>query len=180
MRNMSLRDMQIHKTEKKILAPPLPKSWGRPESLTRDYITPHGLDFNLSKNTCTTFDTTYQVVNPTCSLNGVKLKQDESVTYLGTRLSNQTRDHIDSRITAVRRAFYGLQGAGLCVGDANPFTIAHMYKKDIQPILTYSCSTIKLKPNDIDELEKIQVSLIKAALGLSKYSRNTPILRQYF
>ena len=52
-----------------------------------------------------------------------------------------------------------------------------MYKTAIQPILTYGCSTIKLKPNDIDELEKVQASLIKAALGLSKYSRNTPILR---
>ena len=60
---------------------------------------------------------------------------------------------------------------------ANPLTIAHMYKTAIQPILTYGCSTIKLKPNDIDELEKVQASLIKAALGLSKYSRNTPILR---
>ena len=34
-------------------------------------------------------------------------------------------------------------------------------------------------PNDIDELEKVQASLIKAALGLSKYSRNTPILRAH-
>ena len=109
--------------------------------------------------------------------NGFKLKQDESFTYLGTRLSNQTRDHIDSRITAARRACYGLQGAGLCVRGANPLTIAHMYKTAIQPILTYGCSTIKLKPNNIDELEKVQASLIKAALGLSKYSRNTPIPR---
>ena len=52
-----------------------------------------------------------------------------------------------------------------------------MYKTAIQPILTYGCSTIKLKPNDIDELEKVQASLIKAAVSLSKYSRNTPILR---
>ena len=146
-------------------------------NISRNYITSHGLNFNPSKTTCTTFGTTHQVVNPTWSLNGVKLKQDESVTYLGTRLSNQTRDHIDSRITAARRAFYGLQGAGLCVRGANPLTIAHMYKTAIQPILTYGCSTIKLKPNDIDELEKVQTSLIKAALGLSKYSRNTPILR---
>ena len=146
-------------------------------NISRNYITSHGLNFNPSKTTCTTFGTTHQVVNPTWSLNGVKLKQDESVTYLGTRLSNQTRDHIDSRITAARRAFYGLQGAGLCVRGANPLTIAHMYKTAIQPILTYGCSTIKLKPNDIDELEKVQASLIKAALGLSKYSRNTPILR---
>ena len=52
-----------------------------------------------------------------------------------------------------------------------------MYKTAIQPILTYGCSTIKLKPNDIDEFEKVRASLIKAALGLSKYFRNTPILR---
>ena len=30
MRSMSLRDMQIPKSEKKFLAPPPPKSWGRP------------------------------------------------------------------------------------------------------------------------------------------------------
>ena len=30
MRSMSLRDMQIPKSEKKILGPPPPKSWGRP------------------------------------------------------------------------------------------------------------------------------------------------------
>ena len=123
------------------------------------------------------FGTTHQVVNPTWSLNGVKLKQDESVTYLGTRLSNQTRDHIDSRITDARRAFYDLQGAGLCVRGANPLTIAHMYKTAIQPILTYDCFTIKLNPKDIDAHEKAQASLIKSALSLSKYSKNTPILR---
>ena len=30
MRSISFRDMQISKSQKKILAPPPPKSWGRP------------------------------------------------------------------------------------------------------------------------------------------------------
>ena len=30
MRSMSLRDMQVSKSQKKFLAPPPPKSWGRP------------------------------------------------------------------------------------------------------------------------------------------------------
>ena len=145
--------------------------------VSRDYITSHGLNFNPSKTTCTTFGTTHQVVKPTWILNGTKLKQDDAVTYLGTRLSNHARDHIDNRITAARRAFYGLQGAGLCAKDANPFTIAHIYKTAIQPILTYGCSTLNLKHTDINELEKVQTFLIKTALGLPKYSRNTPILR---
>ena len=72
---------------------------------------------------------------------------------------------------------YGLQGAKLCAKGANPFTIAHIHKTAIQPILTYGCSTLNLKHTDINELEKVQASLIKTALGLPKYSRNTPILR---
>ena len=107
--------------------------------LSRDYITTHGLHFNPSKTTCTTFGTTHQVVKPTWNLNGIKLKQDDAVTYLGTRLSNQARDYIDNRITAATRAFYVLQVAGLCAKGANPFTIAHINKTDFQPILTYGC-----------------------------------------
>ena len=145
--------------------------------VSRDYITSHGLNFNPSKTTCTTFGTTHQVVKPTWILNGTKLKQDDAVTYLGTRLSNHARNHIDNRITAARRAFYGLQGAGLCAKGANPSTIAHIYKTAIQPILTYGCSTLNLNHTDINELEKVQASLIKTALDLPKYSRNTPILR---
>ena len=72
-----------------------------------------------------------------------------------------------------------LQGAHfiLCAKGANPFTIAHIYKTVIQPILTYGFLTLNLKHTDINELEKVQASLIKTALGLPKYSRNTPILR---
>ena len=36
MRSMSLRDMQIPKSEKTILGPPPPKSWGRPCLLSGD------------------------------------------------------------------------------------------------------------------------------------------------
>ena len=141
-------------------------------NISRNYITSLCLNFNPSKTTCTTFGTTHQVVNPTWSLNGVKLKQDESVTYLGTRLSNQTRDNIDSSTPHI------LWSPGrwiMCERCQSLYNCTHVTA--IQPILAYGCSTIKLKPNDIDELEKVQASLIKAALGLSKYSRNTPILR---
>ena len=52
--------------------------------VSRDYITSHGLNFNPSKTTCTTFGTTHQVVKPTWIFNGTKLKQDNAVTYLRT------------------------------------------------------------------------------------------------
>ena len=50
--------------------------------VSRDYITSHGLNFNPSKTTCTTFGTTHQVVKPTWILNETKLKQDNAVTSL--------------------------------------------------------------------------------------------------
>ena len=37
MRSMSLRDMQISKSEKKIISPPPAKSWGRPCVYNRIY-----------------------------------------------------------------------------------------------------------------------------------------------
>ena len=49
--------------------------------VSRDYITSHGLNFNPSKTACTTFGTTHQVVKPTWILNGIKLKQDNAITY---------------------------------------------------------------------------------------------------
>ena len=36
----------------------------------------------------------------------------------------------------------------------------------IQPILTYGCSNLNLRHNDINELKMGQESLIKTALGL--------------
>ena len=69
-------------------------------------------------------------------------------------------------------------GCGIMCERCQPFfTIADIYKTAIQPILTYGCSNLSLTHNDINELEKVQPSLIKTALGLPKYSRNTPILR---
>ena len=46
--------------------------------------------------------------------NNTILREEEAVTYLGTVLSNNTKHHIDTRIKATHRAFYGLQSAGLC------------------------------------------------------------------
>ena len=84
---------------------------------------------------------------------------------------------ISTTESQLQGAYFMSPRCGLCAKGANPFTIAHIYKTAIQPILTYGCSTLNLKHTDINELEKVRASLIKTALGLPKYSRNTPILR---
>ena len=58
------------------------------------------------------------------TLDGITLKYETSVTYLGTTMSDNPTNHIKARISAARRAFYGLQSARLCSGGVAPHTAA--------------------------------------------------------
>ena len=61
--------------------------------------------------------------------------------------------------------------------SVDPCTIAHIYNVAIKPVLTYGCAAVGLSDKHVTELEKLQGSLIKTALGLSKFSRNTSLMR---
>ena len=58
------------------------------------------------------------------------------ITYLGTTLTGNVTDYINTRIQAARRAYYGLQSSGVT-----------LYKVGIQPILTYGCSAVNIDHN---------------------------------
>ena len=49
--------------------------------------------------------------------------------------------------------------------------------KRVSSVLSFGCATVNIKSFHIKELEKMQRMLIKAALKLSKRSRNTSLLR---
>ena len=134
----------------------------------------HGLNFNPTKTICTTFGRCTLANSPHWQLNGSILRDEPNVNYLGTVLSNNPKAHIDARLQAARRAFYGLQSSGMCESGVSPVVSAHMYKVAIQPILTYGCSTLNVSPCIIDQLDKYQAKLIKSSLGLPKCCRNTP------
>ena len=52
--------------------------------------------------------------SPHWQLNGSILRNEPNINYLGTVLSNNPKAHIDARVQAARRAFYGLQSSGMC------------------------------------------------------------------
>ena len=140
------------------------------------YITEHGLKFNPTKTICTTLGCRNFEDTPQWHLNNTILREEAAVTYLGTVLSNNTKHHIDTRIKAAHRAFYGLQSAGLCANGVSPIVSAHMLSVAIQPILSYGCFTLNAERNVIKELDKAQAKLLKSALGLPKSCHNTPLL----
>ena len=104
------------------------------------YIVDHGLNFNPAKTICKTFGSCNLKISPKWYINDCLLTSDNSVTYLGTTLTGNVTDHIDTRIKSARRAYYGLQGAGVCCDGVASKTLSHIYKVAIQPILTYGCA----------------------------------------
>ena len=96
---------------------------------------------------------------------------------MGSILSNNPVDHVEYRCKSARMAFYALQSEGLCKKGVNPCTIDHIYNVAIKPVLTYGCAAVGLSDKHVTELEKLQSSLIKTALGLSKFCRNTSLMR---
>ena len=61
-------------------------------------------------------------------------------------MSDNPTNHINARISAARRAFYGLQGAGLCSSGVAPHTAAYIYNVAIQPVLSIGCATVNINP----------------------------------
>ena len=141
------------------------------------FIKAGGLNFNPSKTVCTIFGKHHLTTAPKWILNDTILTEEKQVKYLGSILSNNHTDHVESRCKSARKAFYALQSAGLCKNGVDPYTIAHIYNVAIKPVLTYGCAAVGLFDKHVTELEKLQGSLIKTALGLSKFCRNTSLMR---
>ena len=82
------------------------------------------------------------------------LTSDNSMTYLGTTLTGNVTDHIDTRKKSARRAYFGLQGTGVCCDGVASKTLSHIYKVAIQPILNYGCAAISIDNRAGKSLEK--------------------------
>ena len=68
------------------------------------YIVEHVLNFNPTKTICKIFGTCNFENAPKWYLNGSLLHSNNLITYLGTTLTSNVTDHINTRIQAARRA----------------------------------------------------------------------------
>ena len=129
------------------------------------------------QNVYTIFGKHQLTTAPKRILNDTILTEEMQVKYLGSILSNNPTDHVESRCKSARKAFYALQSAGLCKNGVDPCTTAHIYNVAIKPVLSYGCAAVGLSDKDVTEQEKLQGSLIKTTVGLSKFCRNTSLMR---
>jgi len=142
------------------------------------YITKHGLRFNPSKTNCFCFGKSQCSTPPVWTIEGQALDHVDSLLYLGATLKNDGGlAHATARISAAQKAFFGLQGAGLCYRGVAPEVSAHMYSVGVRTVLTYGCEAIRLSPTTLKKLESAQGKLVKGFLGLRKTSYTTPLIQ---
>ena len=129
-----------------------------------DYITRHGLRFNPSKTKCVTFgQSSFQ--HKRWYLEGIRLEEDDHITHLGVILANDAHSHATARIKATRRAFYVLQGAGLCINYSNSDTITQIFKTVVRPVLVYGLECVyptktALHKAELSQAKSVRISCI--------------------
>ena len=137
-----------------------------------------GLSFNVKKTSCIVLGRNY-LPQPVWRLNNCNISVQNNIDYLGATLCND-KDfpvlHVKNRISKCRKAFYSLQSAGMCSNGVEPRVISHLWKTALQPVLLYGDECFHLKTKHVNELSKTQSKLLKAALGLRKHMRSTPLL----
>ena len=141
-----------------------------------EYITQHGLRFNPQKTSCVTFGKS-NFSKRQWYLQHQQLTEVSEVRHLGVILANDNKSHAETRIQAARRAFYSLQGAGLCVRGCSPHTIAHIYSAAVRPVLMYGMECVYQGNFVMDKVERTQSRFLKTALGLYSKCRTSPLLQ---
>ena len=144
----------------------------------RNYVSDHGLQFNPEKTSCIVLGNNPFTTQPTWHMNNTNLKINKCVKYLGTFLGDTNGScHIDSRIKASTKAFYGLQNAGIKCPEIKPQIVVDIYRTAVNTVLQFGCSTIHINRTNMIKVNRHQCNLIKRHLGLSKWCHSSSLLQ---
>ena len=142
------------------------------------HISERGLKFNPHKTICMNYGNNPFLLSPQWFIDGVSLDVRHELKYLGTVLSKSNgKHHMESRISAANKSYYGLQGAGLCKDGLSPQISAYIYNTTVRNSLTFGCDSIFITKGNLATLDKLQGKHLKAMLGLSFNCHTTPLLQ---
>ena len=76
------------------------------------------------------------------------------------------------------RAFYALQGSGMCK-KSHPDTTKYLWIAALRPVLLYGLNAAHVTKNDQNALDKTQSRLLKTALGQRSICRKIVVYVVY-
>lgn len=142
-----------------------------------EIIVSQGLKFNPTKSVCTVFGKCPLTKKPHWELEGVQLKEDTLLQYLGVTISSDGKSHADARINKCNRAYYALQGSGLRPRALAPYTMKHLWDAAVKPVLLYGAHCTYLRKTALERMQKTQTKLLKQSLGLKQSCHNTELMK---
>ena len=123
-------------------------------------------------NTCISYGQTILKCEPKLSLDQVPIKNVDNIEILGMILSSEGKciKQVDSRILKCRKSYFSLNNVGM------PYPGLPVDLKHCRPILTVGLETVYLNRAMYGKLESLQGTIVKAFLGLNRYSHHAKLL----
>ena len=146
-------------------------------NVANEYIVKHGLRFNPKKTNCIVNGNVPFMSAPKWSIEDDNLEVVDNMKYLGTVIGNSCgNSHVNEWLRACSRAFYSLQGTGLCNNGLKIETAVHVWNTTCKSILLYGCNTMYINKTCLARLDKLQAKLIKTVVGIGPRYHSSPLL----
>ena len=115
---------------------------------------------------------------PKWSLGPVPIDNLDKIDILGMILSSDGKciNQVDSRILNWRKSYFSLNNVGMPYPGLPVDLRLHLWHTICRPILTFRLETVYLNRAMYGKLESLQGTIVKAFLGLSRYSHHSKLL----
>ena len=111
-------------------------------------------------------------------LGQVPIDNVNNIEILGMILSSDGKciNQVDSRILKCRKSYFSLNNVGMPYTGLPVDLKLHLWHSSCRPILTFGLETVYLNRAMYGKLESLQGTVVKAFLGLSRYSHHSKLL----
>ena len=126
------------------------------------YVSLHGLRFGPGKSVCVINGENPFTSDPQWFAAEEKIKIKPIMEYLGAMIGNNgCHHHVENRASKCRKAYFDLQGAGLCNDGLNIKTATRVWTATCEAILSYGCSSLFFDRSCKTTLDKTQAKYVK-------------------
>ena len=136
------------------------------------------LKFGIKKTKCISYGQTILKCEPKWSLGQIPNDNVDNIEILGMILSSDGKciNQVDSRIFKCRKSYFSLNNVGMPYPGLPVDLKLHLWHTICRPILTFGLETVYLNRAMYSKLESLQGTIVKAFLGLSRYSHHSKLL----
>lgn len=147
-------------------------------NVSSSYASRWRFKFSTKKTKCIIFGKQLTRETPVFHLNNHPINITDEVDILGVtfRSDNKNSPHLERRISACRRAIYGLSSVGMSYPGLDTKAKVHIWKTIGVPTLMYGMDSLCLSSKDCSNLSSLATNTIKSTLGIRKRSHHSKVL----